>query len=58
MKKLESIANRRAEAANPRWIDDVRRRKLCIARGGGVVHNITYDLEQQFGIRLERYSDA
>jgi hypothetical protein len=58
VKKLESVANRRAEAANPRWIDDVRRRKLCIARGGGAVHNITYDLEQQFGIRLKRYSDA
>lgn len=54
--KLEIVANRRAEAANPRWVDDVRRRKLCIARGEGVVHGIDYDLEDQFGIRLERYA--
>jgi hypothetical protein len=54
VRKMEIIANRRAEAANPRWVDDVRRRKLCIARGGGVVHGIPYDLEAQFGIRLER----
>jgi hypothetical protein len=53
---LESVANRRAEAANARWIDDVRRRKLCIARGEGVVHGIPYHLEEQFGIRLERHS--
>jgi peptidoglycan hydrolase-like protein with peptidoglycan-binding domain len=53
---LESVANRRAEAANARWIDDVRRRKLCIARGEGVVHGIPYHLEEQFGIRLENYS--
>jgi hypothetical protein len=56
LRKLEIIANRRAEAANPRWVDDVRRRKLCIARGAGVVHGIAYDLEAQFGIRLERYA--
>jgi hypothetical protein len=52
--KLEIVANRRAEAANSRWVDDVRRRKLCIARGKGVVHGIQYDIEAQFGIRLER----
>lgn len=56
VRKLEAVANRRAEAANPRWIDDVRRRKLCIARGEGVVHGIRYDLEEQFGIRLAPYS--
>ena len=53
---LESVANRRAEAANSRWIDDVRRRKLCIARGEGIVHGIRYHLEEQFGIRLEKPS--
>jgi hypothetical protein len=58
VRKLEIVANRRAEAANPRWVDDVRRRKLCIARGGGVVHGISYDIEEQFGIRLQRYSGA
>lgn len=55
VRKLEIVANRRAEAANSRWVDDVRRRKLCIARGEGVVHGIHYNLEDQFGIRLERY---
>jgi hypothetical protein len=50
--KLRIIANRRAEAANSRWVEDVRERKLCIANGGGSVHGITYDLEEQFGIGL------
>ena len=46
--KLCSIANRRAEAANPQFVEDVRRRKLTIANGKGTVHGISYDLEQQF----------
>ncbi|HEX5634267.1 MAG TPA: peptidoglycan-binding domain-containing protein [Gemmatimonadales bacterium] len=53
---MESVANRRAEAANPRWIDDVRSRKLCIARGGGTVHGIDYDLEGQFGLTLQPFA--
>ncbi|MGF1645279.1 MAG: peptidoglycan-binding protein [Thiotrichales bacterium] len=52
VRKLEIIANRRAEAANPRWVDDVRMRKLCVARGEGAVHGIRYHIEEQFGIRL------
>jgi hypothetical protein len=52
VRMLTIVANRRAEASNSRWIDDVRRRKLCIARGEGVVHGIKYDLDGQFGIRL------
>jgi hypothetical protein len=54
VRKLEIVANRRAEAANARWVDDVRRRKLCIAQGEGTVHGIAYDLAEQFGIRLVR----
>jgi len=50
--KMRIVANRRAEAANPRWVEDVRARKLCCANGGGIVHGINYDLEGQFGIRL------
>ena len=50
--KLRAIANRRAEAAKPRFIEDVRKRKLTIANGRGAVHGISYDLEQQFGIGL------
>ncbi|MCX7914332.1 MAG: peptidoglycan-binding protein [Thermodesulfovibrionales bacterium] len=52
--KMRIVANRRAEASNPRWIEDVRARKLCCANGGGIVHGTNYDLEQQFGIGLKR----
>jgi len=52
--KLRIIANRRAEAAKTRWVEDVRLRKLCIANGGGAVHGIVYDLEEQFGIGLRQ----
>lgn len=52
VRMLKIVANRRAEAASPQWVDDVRRRKLCIASGEGVVHGIRYNLDAQFGIRL------
>lgn len=52
MAKLRIIANRRAEAVNRKWVEDVRARKLCIANGRGSVHGIPYDLEGQFGIGL------
>jgi len=50
--RMQIIANRRAEAAKPVWIEDVCARKLCIADGEGVVHGIAFDLEAQFGIGL------
>lgn len=50
--KLRIIANRRAEAATKRWVEDVRARKLAIANGAGTVHGRQYDLETQYGIRL------
>ena len=49
---MKIVANRRAEAANPRWVEDVRTRKLCIAKGEGIVHGVRYNLEEQFGIAL------
>jgi hypothetical protein len=49
---LRIIANRRAEAANPRWVEDVRARKLTIANGEGTVHGRHYNLEEEYGIRL------
>lgn len=55
VRKMRAVAIRRSEAANPRWIDDVKSRKLCIANGGGEVHNIDFDLEEQFGIRLASF---
>lgn len=50
--RLRVIANRRAEAANPRWVEDVRARKLTIANGVGSIHGAYYDLEGQYGISL------
>ncbi len=50
--RLRIIANRRAEAAHPRWVEDVRARKLTIANGEGTVHSHDYRLEEQYGIRL------
>ena len=51
--RLRIIANRRAEAAKPQWVEDVRTRKLTIANGIGVVHGNHYDLEEQYGITLD-----
>jgi hypothetical protein len=51
--RLRVIANRRAEAASPRWVADVRERKLTIANGVGTVHGAHYDLAAQYGIGLE-----
>jgi len=53
---LAIIANRRAEASNRRWVEDVRRRKLTIAQGAGEVHGLHFNLEEQFGIVLEPFS--
>jgi len=50
--KMRIVANRRSEAAKPAFVEDVRRRKLCIAEGRGVVHGISYDLARQFGLTL------
>jgi Putative peptidoglycan binding domain len=52
--RLRVIANRRAEAANPRWVEDVRARKLTIANGMGTIHGAYYDLEGQYGISLKQ----
>ncbi len=54
--KMRIVANRRAEAADPTWIEDVRARKLCCANGGGIVHGINFDLGEQLGIRLAGFS--
>ena len=52
--RLQIVANRRAEAAKAKYVEDVRARKLCIANGSGTVHGITYDLEGQFGVGLRK----
>lgn len=57
LKRLRVVANRRAEASNPRWVEDVRRRKLTIANGQGSVHGSQYNLEEQYGIRLRAIAE-
>lgn len=54
--RMKSVANRRAAACRPEFVDDVRRRKLTIAEGTGTVHGIPYDLERVFGITLEPFA--
>ncbi|MEQ1934332.1 MAG: peptidoglycan-binding domain-containing protein, partial [Fimbriimonadaceae bacterium] len=52
--RMRIVANRRAEAANPIWVEDVRRRKLTIANGTGTVHGKPYDLKVTYGIQLKK----
>jgi hypothetical protein len=52
VEKMRIIANRRSEACKPRWVEDVRSRKLTCANGQGVVHGTFYNLPSQFGISL------
>lgn len=54
--RLCIIANRRSEASKPRWIEDVRSRKLTIATGRGAVHGIHYVLNEEYNIRLKKSS--
>jgi hypothetical protein len=53
--KMRSVANRRAAACKPEFADDVRTRKLTIVEGIGVVHGISYDLENTFCITLKDF---
>lgn len=49
---MRIVAERRAEAAKPEWMADVRARKLCIALGVGRVHGTDFDLAAQFNLGL------
>lgn len=55
--KLVIVANRRAEASNPRWVENVRARKLVIANGGGIANGMTYDLAKSYAITLDPAAD-
>lgn len=55
--KMVIIANQVAEHANTKWIEDVRSRKLCIARGYGLVHGRGYVLDE-WGIGLQTFSNS
>jgi hypothetical protein len=52
VERMRIIAIRRSAAANARFVNDVRIRKMTIAEGRGTVHGIPYELEEQFGLRL------
>jgi len=58
VQRMRIIAIHVAESVKPRWIEDVRSRKMCCAEGGGVVHGIVYDLSKQFGIELKSFTGA
>jgi|GEM_PF-2594150 branched-subunit amino acid aminotransferase/4-amino-4-deoxychorismate lyase len=52
------IARRRAEVANPQWVQDVLRRKMTIAEGEGVVHGKKYVLAKDFDITLRPWDKS
>ncbi len=54
VEKMIIIANRRSEVANPKYVEDVRSRKLTIAKGEGKVHSKQYNLENEFNIMLRK----
>jgi hypothetical protein len=56
--KMCIVANRRAAASSPKYVDDVRIRKLAIAHGTGTVHGIYYDLDDMFGLTLNPLAKA
>lgn len=58
VEKLVIIATRRAGACAAAWRKDVLDRKLCIARGQGVVHSRRYDLQREFAVGLRPFAAA
>lgn len=55
--KLVIVANRRAEASNPQWVENVRARKLVIANGQGKANGMTYNLAQTYAVTLDPAAD-
>lgn len=56
--RMRVIANRRAAAARPEYVDDVRTRKLLIANGSGTLHGIYYDLADRFCLTMDRFDQS
>jgi hypothetical protein len=44
IERRRRLANAVADSANPRWVEDVRERKLALANGQGSVHGRAYSL--------------
>ena len=55
IEKMTIISNRRAEVSNPTYVEDVRSRKLTIAKGEGKVHSKQYNLKDEFNITLSPF---
>lgn len=51
VERMRLIANLRSEASYSRWVENVRRRKLAIANGHGIVNGIRVNLDE-LGLRL------
>jgi hypothetical protein len=56
--KMAIVANRRAASSGPKFVDDVRTRKLTVANGAGTVHGIYYDLADMFGLTLNPFAQS
>lgn len=50
--RMRSIARRRAAVCKREWASDVLSRKLTIVEGTGRIHGRSYDLAEDYGIRL------
>lgn len=55
VERMKIVATRRSEVSNPKWREDVKRRKMTIAEGTGVVHGKPYDLQRDYAIGLDRF---
>lgn len=47
---LVIIAVAISERCNPKWKEDVLSRKMCIAKGKGMVHGRNFDLDREYGL--------
>jgi hypothetical protein len=45
VERMKIVANRRSESSASKWVENVRRRKLTIATGKGVVNGMKIDLD-------------
>ena len=55
---LAIVANVVADTVNPRWREDVRRRRMTIVNGSGIVHGASFDLGRQFGLTDDPWDAA
>lgn len=51
--KMKLISTYRSQDCNPKWQSDVLNRKMTIATGKGVIHQIHFDLEKDYFITMK-----